>query len=87
MTDQHPTRRPGFEVHDCSDGFMIHDPAGDHVHFLNHTAVLILEHCDGGRSVEDIAGLVAGIYSLPEPPLAEVESVVADFQARGLIDR
>src|SRR5262249_35525069 len=40
---QHPRHIEGLEINPVEDGFMIYRPDADRVHYLNHTAVLILE--------------------------------------------
>lgn len=80
-----PCRIDGLEVTPAANGFSIFDASRDRVHYLNHTAAIILELCSGENSVEDIAAYLQDAYALPEPPLAEVASYVARLSEEGLI--
>ena len=42
-----PERAPGIEIREVTDGFVVYDPGRDRLHFLNLTATLLLESCDG----------------------------------------
>ena len=64
---------------------MVFDESRDRVHYLNHTAVLILELCDGELSPEDIAAYLQEAYSLSEPPTTEVEAYLARLAEEGLV--
>ena len=58
----HPQRASGLEIQEVDDGFMIHQPERDRVHYLNHTAVLVLELCNGENSPARISELVRAAY-------------------------
>jgi hypothetical protein len=45
--DARPVRRAGVEVHAVEDGCVVYVPNPAEVHFLNRTAMLALELCDG----------------------------------------
>lgn len=60
--------------------YVLHDSATGQVHFLNQTAALVWDLCDGSRTLRDIATEVARLYQQP------AESVVADVtRAVGLL--
>jgi hypothetical protein len=79
-----PKRIDGLEINQVEDGFMIYQPERDRVHYLNHTAVLILELCNGRNSPCEIARLVQVAYGLLDPPEKEVNEVLAKIQDEGL---
>ena len=81
---ERPRRTDGLKVDQVDDGFIIYQPERDRVHYLNHTAVLILELCDGRRSPADIAELVRKAYGLAEPPQREVDEMLARARDEGL---
>ena len=64
---------------------MIYEPARDRIHYLNATAALILEFCDGERTACAVAELVQEAYGLPEPPSAAVEQALAQLRNEGLL--
>ena len=72
-------------MHTVSDQVVIYESASDTVHYLNPTAAVVLELCDGNRSPADIAGLVQEAYELSTPPVSEVNECLANLKASGLI--
>ena len=80
----YPRRIDGLDISPAEEGFIIYQPDKDRVHFLNHTAVLVLELCDGNTSPAEIAELVRKAYSLPETPHEEVEAALAKMKDEGL---
>lgn len=62
-----------------------YEAGSDVVHYLNPTAALVLELCDGEHSGAEIAQLVQEAYGLPEVPLAEVSACPADLTKSGLL--
>ena len=67
-----PRRAPDIEINPVPDGYIIYQPTRDRVHYLNHTAVLVLELCTGRVRARDIPRLIRGAYDLPEPPADQV---------------
>ena len=83
--DDYPKRRGGLEAHLVDDQFVIFEAGADRVHYLNATAALILEFCDGTRSVSEIVTLVGEAYSLPDAPVEQVHVGLESLIAEGLI--
>jgi hypothetical protein len=82
----HPRRAAGLEIQVVDDGFTIYQADRDRLHYLNHTAVLVLELCDGTQAPEDIAGLLAQAYGLAAPPEQDVRVLVARLADEGLVE-
>src|SRR5689334_1751527 len=80
-----PRRLENLDIDPAEDGFIIYQPELDRVHFLNPTAVLILELCDGSRSVAEIVDLVQEAYSLEESPVATVNEALEKMKSEGLL--
>ena len=57
-------RGEGLEVHELQGGYVIYQGAQDRVHYLNRTAAVIFELCDG---ISDADGIVARFGQLFEP--------------------
>jgi hypothetical protein len=55
------------------------------VHYLNHTAVLVLELCNGDVTADEIPRLLEQAYDLAEPPTAEVAECLDKLRDEGLI--
>lgn len=83
--DARPRVSEGIEINKVADGYIVYQPERDRVHYLNHTAVLVLELCDGRTRAGDLAGLLKAAYDLPAPPSAEVADCLAKLLAEGLV--
>ena len=75
----------GLELTPVEDGATIHEPQTDRVHYLNPTAALVLELCDGNNDAAEIARLLQGHFGLAAPPQSEVEALLAQFVDEGLV--
>jgi hypothetical protein len=80
-----PIRINGLDVNPADDGYIIYQPELDRVHYLNATAVLILELCTGTNSREEIIGLVQQAYGLAEPPVEAVSEALKQLKDEGLL--
>lgn len=81
-----PKAKAGLDISAAEGGFIVFQPEVERVHYLNHSAVLVLELCTGQNSARDIATLVQEPYSLPSPPYQAVEETVASLGALGLLE-
>ena len=75
----------GIEVNKVADGYIVYQPERDRVHYLNHTAVLLLELCDGKTRAGELAELLKSAYDLPAPPIAEVSECLSSLLDEGLL--
>jgi Coenzyme PQQ synthesis protein D (PqqD). len=82
---EHPRQADGLEINEAANGYVIFDSGRDRIHYLNHTAVLILELCNGELSAEEIAAFLQEAYSLPDAPMAEVQAYVLRLTEEGLV--
>jgi hypothetical protein len=80
-----PMHVGNLDISPADDGCVIYDPEQDRIHFLNPTAVLILELCNGENSLEQIADLVKQAYGLPEAPAEDVREALKQLKAEGLL--
>jgi len=80
-----PRVSEGIEINKVADGYIVYQPERDRVHYLNHTAVLVLELCNGRTRVADLPGLIKSAYDLSAPPAAEVSECLAKLLAEGLV--
>ena len=84
MTEK-PTHVDNLDINPAEDGYIIYQPEQDRVHFVNATAVLILELCTGENSIEEIIRLVQEHYQLEEAPDELVKEAVSKMKAEGLM--
>lgn len=80
-----PTQVDGLELVEVADGFIVYDEARERVHFLNHTAAVVLTLCDGSKPDAEIATLVQQCYELPETPQEEIAACLERFRTEGLV--
>jgi len=84
-----PNFRPrtvdAIEINEVADGYVIYDPNQDRVHYLNHTAGVILELCNGRVSAGELPALVQAAYDLLDPPVNEVAGCVEKLIEERLI--
>lgn len=80
-----PRHIGNLDISPADDGYMVYRAQLDRVTFLNSTAALILELCDGENSPEQIADLVKQAYSLSQPPVEDVRGALKQLMAEGLL--
>jgi hypothetical protein len=49
-------RAPGIEIREAPDGLVVYDAGRDRLHYLNPTAALLLESCDGTLPAIELPG-------------------------------
>jgi hypothetical protein len=83
--NENPKLASGIEINKVADGYVVYQATQDRVHYLNHTATIILELCNGQNSLTEIAGLLQAAYELPARPLEEVTACLNQLTDEGLI--
>jgi len=78
-------RAPGIEIREAPDGIVVYDSARDRLHYLNPTAALLLESCDGSLAAAELPGLLAAAFDLAAPPTGEVETCLTTLLDQGLL--
>jgi hypothetical protein len=81
-----PRRVAGVELSEATDGFVVYQPAQDRVHYLNPTAALMLEICDGSLAASDLPPFLAEAFHLAAPPRDEVAACLMKLLAEGLLE-
>jgi hypothetical protein len=84
--EMRPRRAAGIELSEVTDGFLVYQPARDRVHYLNATAALVLEICDGSLPARDLPSFLAMAFSLAAPPRDEVAACLTKLLAEGLLE-
>lgn len=84
--DTYPKKIDALEYHLVEDGFVAYDIGNDQVHFLNNTAYVVFELCNGKRSIENIAAYMQHEFKLQEKPIEEVMNAINNFVEIGLIE-
>lgn len=74
-----------IDINQVEDGYVIYQMERDKVHYLNKTAVLVLESCTGSNTATDIQAIVMKAYDLQEAPEKEVADCLGTLFEEGLI--
>jgi hypothetical protein len=80
-----PVKAPGIEINEVADGYIVYQPDRDRVHYLNQTATVVLELCNGRNAEGDMPELLRLAWDLPEPPMEEVAECLETLRREGLI--
>lgn len=80
-----PKQVEGLEISAVDDGLVVNDNGRGRVHYLNHTAGLVLTLCDGRNSIETIADLLQKQFDLPSPPVQDVRDAIDEFIDEGFV--
>ncbi|MEE9274019.1 MAG: PqqD family protein [bacterium] len=81
-----PTRRPGIVRRKVDEEVLLFDPESQRAHFLNPTAELVWDLCDGVHGEEDMAVEVASRYEVDrDRALHDVRILLAQFWEKKLL--
>ena len=80
-----PEQYPNLKIFESDDGYIVYHRERDRVHFLNHTAVLILELCNGKNSVDKMVEMLKKGYGLDSSPEHEIHKLLNSFESEGLV--
>jgi hypothetical protein len=80
-----PVRANGIEVNEVADGYIVYHRERDRVHYLNHTAALVLELCTGRNRTSEIVRILQVAYDLPDPPDREIAECLDQLRDEGLV--
>lgn len=80
-----PKQAEGLDVAEVDDGFVVYDPGQDRIHYLNHTAALVLELCNGEVEAERLPALVQAAFDLDEAPEEEIAACLEELRREGLV--
>jgi PqqD family protein of HPr-rel-A system len=84
VTD-YPARSHAIDINPVADGYVVYDPDSDLVHYLNHTAAMVLELCDGQSSAAQITALLQEMFADAEDVQASVETCIGQLRGLGLV--
>jgi len=81
----HYVQASGLEITHMSDGWVIYRQETDRVHFLNPTAALVFELCNGRHTIAEMDAILSTAYALSAPPSDEIRTCISKLVAEGLI--
>jgi PqqD family protein of HPr-rel-A system len=75
----------GLDVNEVQDGFVVYHPEQDRVHYLNTTAAVIFEYCDGLQTEDEIITQVAAAFEVPVARRDEIRACLENLKHEGLV--
>ena len=82
-----PQRLPDYRLEKMDDELLLFNPTKNKIMYCNDTASLIWELCDGERTAQEIAALLAGAYPESASAIAgDVDATLKQFQENGAIE-
>jgi hypothetical protein len=82
--DERPVLAPAVEIHAVEDGCVVYVADRREVHFLNETAMLVLEQCNGRTPWSDMQAAFDAEWG-DGAPFDVRESVLPALEAAGII--
>lgn len=81
-----PIPNPDYRLEELDDELLLYHPAATKTIYLNQTASLVWQLCDGVRTVSEIAELLCESYpDAADTIRADVESAVERFAEHGAV--
>ncbi len=80
-----PRMADNIEINQVEDGYVIYQADRDRVHYVNKSAVVVLESCTGKNTHEEIERILQEAFDLPEVPEKEVTECLESLYQEGLI--
>jgi Coenzyme PQQ synthesis protein D (PqqD) len=78
-------RAKDLDVNEVPEGYIIYQTTVDRVHYLNNTAAVVFELCDGARGAEDIVSRVSKMFENASD--SEIEACIESLLKEGLVLR
>ncbi len=75
----------GLEITQAPDGYVIYNAAAEKVHYLNQSAGVVYELCDGTTSALAIGEFLKTAYELDAAPLDLVRDCLISLLEQGLV--
>jgi hypothetical protein len=75
----------GLRITPAENGYIVYDSGRERVHYLNHTAGIVMDLCTGENAAAEIVSLVAAAYGLKKPPTREINALLQQLSAEGLV--
>jgi hypothetical protein len=79
------TQAPNLDVHEVPDGYIVYHGERDNVCYLNKTAAIVFELCDGKLEEQEIVARVARIFDLGASAHEEIQACIDSLVKEGLI--
>jgi hypothetical protein len=74
-----------LEVHEVPDGYIVYQADQDRVHYLNKTAAIIFEFCNGSLDQDAVVARVAQVFDLGDSAKDEIRAGLGTLMKEGLV--
>jgi coenzyme PQQ synthesis protein D (PqqD) len=78
-------RAENLDVNEVPDGYVIYQTEADRVHYLNKTASIVFELCDGARAADDIVARVGKLFEVEGAADNEIQACLQSLLKEGLV--
>jgi hypothetical protein len=75
----------GLEITEVPDGRVVYQASRQKVHYLNPTAIVVLELLSAGKTAAEAALFLKDAYSLAEIPTGSTNSCIQSLVGEGLL--
>lgn len=75
----------GCDAVETADGMVVYQTNNEKVHYLNPTAAIVFELCDGRQSVGAITSFMHTTFELNDAPSEEVNTCIQSLLDEGII--
>lgn len=79
------TQVSGLEIHEVPDGYVVYQAEQDRVHYLNETAVVIFELCNGKLDADGIVTRIEDAYGLDASSRNDIRAGIESLTKEGLV--
>lgn len=87
MAAQKPKIRSDLTVVELEGEAVIYDDETRQVHYLNQTATIVFNLCDGSSTIKELAGDIADAFSLQQDEVErQVRTVLRNFREAGFME-
>jgi coenzyme PQQ synthesis protein D (PqqD) len=87
MPAQKPKVRSDLTVVELEGEAVIYDDTVRQVHYLNRTATIVFNLCDGSSTIRELAGDIADAFSLqPQDVESQVRTLIRSFREAGFLE-
>ena len=87
MSATKPRLAEDVTVCDIDGEAVVYDPTGQQIHYLNYSAALMLDLCDGTATIRQMAEAVADVYEMQVDEVEkQVRKTVRDLRLRSLLE-
>jgi|SRR5581483_807168 len=87
MAATRPSVRDDLTICEIDGEAVIFDPRGSELHYMNHSAALVLDLCDGSATMKEMAAAIADVYEMrAEEVEKQVRSIVRKLRGYRLLE-